>query len=167
MTTQPRTPCGLASTKSSHDRIGATAQHGARRPDVAASAHHDQVAGHTVRCISDGPPHIAEDDDLLCGYGLHAESPQRESPRPCRLSGLVRSRDPSSSRAEVWLLRVLPGHNVADDDLSSGCAYLDRLARQLAHAGLNVGTQVRTGPTADAVMAARELLSADLLLVAA
>jgi nucleotide-binding universal stress UspA family protein len=69
--------------------------------------------------------------------------------------------------AKIWLLRVLPGNDITRDDVNSGCAYLDRLARRLAEAGVSAGTQVRTGPVADGVMAARELLAADLVLVAA
>jgi nucleotide-binding universal stress UspA family protein len=69
--------------------------------------------------------------------------------------------------SQVWLLRTLPGGDVARDEISAGCAYLDRFAQQLAGAGIRVGTQVRTGPAADAILSGADLLSADLLVVAA
>jgi hypothetical protein len=68
--------------------------------------------------------------------------------------------------AEVTLAAMLPSADLDPNAIKSAFSYLDRVARELARAGVKVGTQVRTGRIADGVLSGVELVAADLLVVA-
>jgi nucleotide-binding universal stress UspA family protein len=62
-----------------------------------------------------------------------------------------------SLRSEIRVADVLPS-GADEDTIKCAFIYLNRIAPQVALTGVRVGTQVRTGSTADGVLSVVELL---------